>query len=286
MESSIDLSQRQPEAALVGAVAQADTFRARNADTTREQRFRDLSGWTRPPGGVDVVVSGLAEGPVLMEMKVGKPGEAIWDAIKLCDILATEGEGLGYLVYAGTPSTWSDDTEGSGLFQSTRTWCTSELIAEWPRAWGGLLVGGRGIRPRRSIGAINVTNVCWINVGGSSHSVKVVRVSPERGAPPQHFDEDGWPLGVLVPARLRSRVRKALALPLRSAGAAAIDRDPCHGYPWYSRWTQRRLDEVVESLADDDAYRCLRGRLNAERGWTEEDLRTRLDLLPRAADSM
>jgi hypothetical protein len=60
-------------------------------------------------------------------------------------------------------------------------------------------------------------------------------------------------------------------------------RDPCHGYAWYRRWSDRRLEEVVGAIgADGAAFACLRRRLAAERKWTEDELRARVDPLRQA----
>jgi hypothetical protein len=61
--------------------------------------------------------------------------------------------------------------------------------------------------------------------------------------------------------------------------APAPETDPCHGYPWYLRWTDRRLAQGVCEISDNDAFDCLRRRLATERGWREAELRARVDPL-------
>ncbi|MFZ1154640.1 MAG: hypothetical protein WAN93_07025 [Solirubrobacteraceae bacterium] len=276
----MDLSGGRPEAALVGAIADADTLRRLHASVAREVRYQKLSGWTRQPGGVDLALEGVAAGRVLIEMKVDKPHEVLWDALKLCDILNAEDLTTAYLIYAGTARTWREEVEGADLFLTGGMWRTLDLIAQWPRAWASLLEGGKGIRPHRGVGAITITPVSWIVMHDDlGHSVQIVRVAPVVDASSQEYDDDGWPLGFTPPRGLRSRVRSTLARQQTDQRLTAAQTDPCHGYPWYPRWTARRLAEVVPEIAHTDAFDCLRQRLAAERRWTENELRTRLDPL-------
>jgi len=278
--ASMDLSGRRPEAALVRAIADADSLRRRRASIAREARYQKLPGWTRQPGGVDLALDGVAAGRVLIEMKVDKPQEALWDALKLCDILSVEDRATAYLIYAGTARTWREEVEGADLFLTGGVWRALDLINRWPSVWASLLEGGRGIRPRRGVGAIAITPVSWIGMHDTpEHSVQIARVAPVIDAPPQEYDNDGWPIGFTPPRSLRSRVRSTLARQQATQRVAAPQTDRCHGYPWYPRWTDRRLAEVVPGIGHTDAFDCLRQRLATERGWTESELRSRLDPL-------
>jgi hypothetical protein len=278
------LSGRRPEASLVSAIADADSLRKRRASVVHEVRYRKLSGWTRQPGGVDLALDGVAAGRVFMEMKVGKPEEALWDALKLGDILSVEEHATAYLIYAGTAHAWCDEVAGADLFLTGGTWRALDLIARWPQAWADLLVGGRGIRPRRGVGAIEITPVNWINTRDAlGYSVQVARVARVTEALPQEYDDDGWPVGFTPPHGLRSRVRRALTRQQRRQRAVAPETDPCHGYPWYPRWTDRRLADVVREIGTTNAFRCLRHRLATDRGWSEAELKARLDPLQRSA---
>jgi hypothetical protein len=280
IQTGIDLTGQRPEAALVAAIANADSLRRRRATAAREVRFPHLLGWTRQPGGIDLAVDGVAAGRVLIEMKVGKPEEALWDMLKLGDILSVEDGAIGYLIYAGTERAWREEVEGADLFLAGGVWRAFDLIARWPRAWADLIVGGRGIRPREGVGAIEITPACWINMrDGPGYSVQVARVAPVVDAPPQEYDDDGWPVGFTPPCGLRARVRRALTRRQATQPEVALETDPCHGYPWYPRWTDRRLAEVVSEIGDTDALDCLRHRLAADRGWSEAELRARLDPL-------
>src|SRR5690242_14659956 len=89
----------RPEGRLVTATrtALAADPRVRLIDGTPVYK---LPHWTRPPGGVDIVFE-LADGTgrAGCEMKVGKPDESIWDAIKLADVQAYEPRvRAGYLI--------------------------------------------------------------------------------------------------------------------------------------------------------------------------------------------
>ena len=276
----MDLSRRRPESVLVGSIADADSLRRRRVPVTRAVRYKKLSGWTRQPGGVDLALNEMAAGRVLIEMKVDKPHEALWDALKLCDILGAEDLTTAYLIYTGTERTWREEVDGADLFLTGGMWRTLDLITRWPRSWASLLEGGKGIRPRRGVGAITITPVSWIVMNDAQgHSVQIARVAPVVDASPQEYDDDGWPLGLTPPRGLRSRVRRTLARQQTSQRASAVQTDPCHGYPWYPRWTSRRLTDVVSEVGHTSAFDCLRERLAAERGWTERELRARLDPL-------
>jgi hypothetical protein len=279
IETGIDLAGRRPEAALAAAIADADSLRRRRATAAHEVRFPHLPGWTRQPGGIDLAVDGVATGRVLIEMK-GKPEEALWDALKLGDILSVEDGAIGYLIYAGSERAWREEIEGADLFLTGGMWRAADLIARWPRAWASLLEGGRGIRLRQGVGAVNITKVSWINMPAPpGYSVQVVRIAPIMDALPQQYDDDGWPVGFTPPRGLRSRVRRALVRQQAGRRGKAPETDPCHGYPWHARWTDRRLAEVISQIGDRDALDCLRRRLATDRGWSEAELRARLDPL-------
>jgi hypothetical protein len=113
--------------------------------------------------------------------------------------------------------------------------------------------------------------------------VRVARVAPVTDAAPQEYDADGWPVGGKAPPVLRARVRRALARDQSKRRTAPPGVDPCHGYPWYPRWTDRRLGDVVREIGADDAFDCLRRRLASERGWREAELRARVDPLRRTS---
>jgi hypothetical protein len=96
---------RRLEAQLVGALHR-QLEHNRGVGTPRTECRFALPGWTRPPGGVDLSVSLARDtGSLVIEAKVGKPDEAIWDVIKLADILALDRTIIAaYLVYDATLS--------------------------------------------------------------------------------------------------------------------------------------------------------------------------------------
>jgi hypothetical protein len=272
----------RPEAVLVRAVRRALAQDARVQLVDGEPRYA-LRGWTRPPGGVDVAAE-LADGTgrLAIETKVGKPEESIWDAIKLADVQVFEPRvRAGCLV---SDAYWSAGAAGSILFEraSPRRFACRELVSMFPSAWAWAMIGGYGIRPCRSVGGVKVA---WVAEAPLAHHpdrrLVAVRVLPDRKAPEEVYDPEGFPRGYEPPHGLRAKVRRAdeerERLPA-AALAAADSIDPCHGYPWYRKWSQQRIVAVLRSLGDDrDARECLRRRLAAERNWHEQELRARFD---------
>lgn len=168
--------------------------------------------------------------------------------------------------------------EASPLFAEARNWGVQEMIETWPKAWNRLRVGGRGKVPESSVVEIGFEPIGGPTQvgGGGSHdaSVRVARVWPAR-LERLEFEGEGWPSAMDVPkfATPMVDIRRSRSGPPRG------DSDPCHGYTWPARWTQRSLEEVVAVL-DADARSCLRARLGAERSWSESELRERFDPLP------
>lgn len=273
-----------PEARLVSAFRSALNDGGDLLCRPGEEGF-GLPQWTRDPGGVDLVADepGTAgSGVVLMEMKVGKPDEGIWDAIKLADALARHGEPAtwsAYLVYAAPRSVWEAARIQGLLFAPGRATHTPlALISTWPKAWLKLLVGGRGIRPKQSVGGVAAELLCSDDLAADvEYELRVVRVSPGSG-PAARYDEDGWPVDYEPPEGMRETGQLADEALANPATITNAEPDPCHGYPWFGKWSQQRLDAVVPAL-DDDSFQCLRRRLGTERNWTEDELRTRVDPL-------
>ena len=227
--------RKRPEFLLVAAVRRglsADP-RVRLVDGTPGYALPD---WTRPPGGIDACVDLTdGRGRIAMEMKVGKPDESIWDAIKLADIQVFDARvRAGYLI---SDADWSPGAQGSALFahRPPRTRSSRALIAESPRAWAGTMIGGRGIRPRASVGGIELT---WVTQAPLARHpgrrLIAVRVLPHRGARAETYDEEGFPVGYEPPPGLRAKVRRAdeQRAQVALAGPEFGDRtDGCHGYP-------------------------------------------------------
>lgn len=266
---------KKPERVLVEA------FRAGLARTglftdSRLEQPCELLNWSSPPGGVDLVANIDAGHRLDFELKVDKPDEAIWDAIKLADVASGRRSGVigSYLVLWATTRSW-EVGEAASLFDMPRTWGVKEMIETWPKAWDRLRRGGRGKVPRVTVAEIGVEPVAEAKACSELYdaSIKVVRLWPstmER----LPFDSEGWPAEMEILDAATPMAEITGKRPRRPAGRA----DPCHGYRWLDRWTQRDLDTVVPTL-DDDARACLRSRLMNERGWSDAELAERFDLI-------
>ena len=141
----------RPEAHLVAVVRAA--LRDSVALVDGEPRYA-LPGWTRRPGGVDLAFDQSSR-RVLIECKVDKPDEALWDAFKLADILGEHGVESAYLLHDATDVIWRNHPVAPLFTEPARRWRTRDLIARWPKAWGNVLYGGRGIRPRQTVAELD-----------------------------------------------------------------------------------------------------------------------------------
>jgi hypothetical protein len=264
------------ESRLTGAIRRALENDKDVRLVSTEKKYK-LPDWSRSPGGVDLIAQ-LRDGSLLlMEMKLGKPDEGIWDALKLADICLLK-DGLPpfitYLLHDGEDRAWQSAKETVELYRDgERRWGAREMIESWPNAWLGLLVGGRGIRPRAGVGGIVTRMVTSTSLQAhDGRTIRVVGIEPDRSLERQDYDLDGWPLGFKPPQALRDSgraadeaLREPVILPI------APETDPCHGYPWFERWTVQRAVAAAADLSDD-AYQCMRARLTTERNWSEGDL--------------
>lgn len=271
----------RPETTLVNTLVAALRTHPQVNDVGTEGSHT-LTNWTRKPGRIDVHarLNGKPAPTLIAEAKVGKPDESGWDAIKLADLLHRERPNA--VAYLLSDRTWPTHAPLAPIFAATEelTIQVTDLIARWPAAWLGVLIGGRGIRPTTSVATLVFTPVAKAPVAHhAGHELVALRIAPGARTSQLAYDADGWPEGYEPPAGMRARGREAdEKLKAGSAAAPADSYDPCHQYPWFKRWSQSRLDEIAPGL-DDDAYRCLRRRLMRERNWTEEELRERVDPL-------
>jgi hypothetical protein len=265
---------KKPERALVEAFRDGLGSTGHITDLVLEQPS-ELPNWSTPPGGIDLVAK-LDGGLRLdFEMKVDKPDEVIWDAIKLADVNATrrrEGATISYLVLWATSRSWVVG-EASSLFDMPRTWGVKEMIETWPKAWNGVRVGGRGKIPRTTVAEIGFEPIAEVRSVSELYdaSIKVVRLWPST-TEALDFDREGWPVGMEVPDTATPMAEITGDRPRSPSGVS----DPCHGYLWLDRWTQRDLESTVPAL-DADARACLRSRLHDERGWSDVELVERFD---------
>jgi hypothetical protein len=237
--------------------------------------------WSTPPGGIDLVADVDSGRRLDFEMKVDKPDEVIWDAIKLADVNASARPKVAgsYLVLWATTRSWVVG-EASALFDMPRSWGVKEMIETWPRAWNKLRKGGRGKVPQMTVAEIAIEPVAEVKANSELYdaSIKVVRLSPV-GADRLAFDPEGWPLGMEILDSATPMAEITGERPHRPSGT----RDPCHGYLWLDRWTQRDLDALVPTF-EPGARACLRSRLEAERGWAHSELVERFDSIEAAGE--
>jgi hypothetical protein len=272
---------KKPERALVEAFRDGLGSTGRISDFVLEQPC-ELTNWSTPPGGIDLVAN-FDDGLRLdFEMKVDKPDEMIWDAIKLADVNAAArcGGVVGsYLVLWATSRSWVVG-EASSLFDMPRTWGVTEVIETWPKAWNRARVGGRGKIPRTTVAEIGFEPIAEARAESQLHdaSIKVVKMWPST-TETVDFDAEGWPVEMKIPEMATPMAEITGDRPRRPAGVA----DPCHGYLWLDRWTQRDLESAVPVL-DADARACLRSRLHDERGWSDVELAERFDGIATAPE--
>ena len=187
----------------------------RHIRTRRRREHRDdlVEGWRRQPGGVDLAIVDLeGRARVLMEMKVEKLDESLWDVLKLAALHRYEHVDAAFLVYEGRRAVFEGSGDCAALFQKrvhpedgTATWATEDLIRQWPRAWAGLLRGGYGNGPSEAPAEVVLElalTVPALNYPG--REIRVIEVGPGGGAL-IHFDDDGWPPGVAIAAPPLSR---------------------------------------------------------------------------------
>jgi hypothetical protein len=274
-----DAESGGPEQRLVHAFRSALDSDEEVLNLRSEAKYALLT-WTRPPGGVDLAADLVDGTRALMEMKKDKPDEATWDVLKLLDILA-QGKNsppvaAAYLVYDATDRIWSTE-DGAGLFTPPgQPWSARELIERWPNAWSHLLKGGYGIRPESCESAFLVKLILAFRLDAyPQRELRVIKVQARQDSWREELDQDGWPIGYRVPGRLRERGREGGGGKGGSSRPTLVgdfEPDPCHGYPWFRRWSKTRAVQVVQAMDAEDAYLCLRRRLSLERNWSEEEL--------------
>jgi len=182
------------ESHLVDVLCQALREDERVGVPRRECRFA-LTGWTRPPGGVDLSAS-FQGGSLLIEAKVGDTWEALWDVIKLVDILVLDPTvTAAYLAYDAPVKTWARTDTRTSLFAApVQTRLVRDLIEESSADWSSLIATARGIRPEATVGGVRVARIGSFPLSEhAGHELRVLSVAPDTEAGEQVYNEDGWP---------------------------------------------------------------------------------------------
>ena len=120
-----------------------------------EGRLEDHGrGWTRAPGGIDVLAetqAGRRRTALGVEVKIRKLDELLWDAVKIAQ---RRGEqcwphalAAAALVVELRASDLSNSLSVSWFDTATAEVDVNRAIRRWPKAWYDLMCGGRGIRP-------------------------------------------------------------------------------------------------------------------------------------------
>jgi hypothetical protein len=234
--------------------------------------------WTRAPGGIDVVAlrsSAQGERALGVECKVGKPGELLWDAIKLgqrCDENPWNGGLEAAAIVAESTNTVVQQRSIAWFDSSVNTIDPAHAIARWPEAWYGLMCGGRGIRPTSLPPALTVGPGGRVpHAGGGSALcwclVSAVTVSDDSRV---IVDEHGWPPDMVVPEHWRRqidraaekapnapaivpRVRRVLNVPPNRTMAELVSDDEAR--LWADVWDRNETVPTSFRLIDGDATR-------------------------------
>lgn len=195
------------EARLVQALCEA-MMKDRSLDVPRTECRFPLSNWTRAPGGVDLSVRARdGKTSLLVETKVGKPEEAIWDIIKLADICVLDKSVTDvYLAYAADKKAWAKADKRTALLAAVdRSWDVRGMIEHNEGSesdWRWLLKGGKGIRPEISISRVRLTRVGTCAMADLDHELRLIKVRPV-GRGKQHFDDEGHPTSLAKPQGVR-----------------------------------------------------------------------------------
>lgn len=240
------------------------------------------NGWTRAPGGIDVISirpTGDGERALGVECKVGKPDELLWDAIKLsqrCDDKPWNHGLEAAALVVEVRDAELDKPRGVRWFDSAVAEVdTVEAIGRWPEAWYRLMCGGRGIRPTSLPRTLRLgprgqaphagggSALCWRLVAADAIA-HVDRVA---------VDAHGWPPQVTIPDEWRRKIDQAadtetghpMTLPYRRTLDHPPDRTLAEtardeeGRLWTDVWATRETVPTSFRLSDTD--------------WTRYDIR-------------
>lgn len=234
--------------------------------------------WTRPPGRFDLVWA-VADGQGAAELKIRKPGELIWDLVKLADHAGFDEAAFRFAAICVQVEP-SDLTRGSGALlagtfsgvQRPRDW-----VERWPADWRSLMCGGKGIRPTSLPQRVHLGEPSIVGSRAGTHWRIVPIAGVGEDEPRDELDAWGWPDGLGArPDGWRSAVAAAEAPRGNAKPQKMID---CAGYavparfrrgqarPWlaehYPRMTPGQRQELT--------------RILRRRRWTDQEF---TDLLP------
>lgn len=234
------------------------------------------SGWTRAPGGIDVVsIRSTGDGvrALGVECKIGKPDELLWDAIKLgqrCDEKPWDhGLEAAALVVEFRDAELHDPWVVRWFDVAVAEVDTVEAIRRWPEAWYSLMCGGRGVRPtslprRLRLGPGGQVRHAG---GGSALCWRLVTADPVAHVDRVAVDAHGWPPQVAIPDEWRRKIDQAaeiehpIALPHRLTLDSPPDKTIAEivqdeeGRLWTDAWDIRETVPTSFRLSDTDATR-------------------------------
>lgn len=183
-----------------------------------ERRLDDHGrGWTRAPGGIDILAEAPSQYGSLAcgaEVKIRKLDELLWDAIKLGQRRSDEPWPRALAAAAIVVELQPVDLEYAPAprwFDAAVTeFEVYDAIRAWPKAWYGLMCGGRGIRPtslpkfvRLGAGGVHRyadgTLLCW-RVIEADHVDSTNRIA---------VDAHGIPDGIDIPEKWRRQIHLA-----------------------------------------------------------------------------
>lgn len=221
--------------------------------------------WNPLPGGIDLFVrhSRSPRLRVVVETKVEKVDETLWDLLKVAAASNLAGVEAGYLAVAASPGAWAEHQECTELFPplltQTEVHDVIDLIGRNRKAWRRLLNGGRA-RPISTPRSLVTRLIARTHLPewAINRELRIVRVEIPDPDNRISFGSDGWPVDV----------DEVLKLPVRRGRSAAADVDTG---PYPRRFTWAWLEQNVPLMADDE-FAPLEIELRS-RSWNPHELK-------------
>jgi hypothetical protein len=248
--------ERVLHARLRTALARVAPLRVAGGEGRLEDHGR---GWTRAPGGIDILAEAPPEYGSLAagaEVKIRKLDELLWDAIKLGQRRSVDPWPQALAGAAIIVELQPGDLEHAlapGWFDGAlREFEVYDAIRDWPKAWYGLMCGGRGIRPTslpRSVrlGAGGVhrysdgTLLCW-RIIEADHVDSTERIAVDADGIPDGIEiPEGWRqqidlAGARKPSEGRLPLRRRKTLPDPPSRATVVITEDHDGRLWADVW--------------------------------------------------